>query len=57
VRFFFVVLSAQVLNANDIQKEMFPLYGGKCVSRKAVHSWMANVSLMRKRVKRSCVSG
>jgi hypothetical protein len=23
------------LNANDIPKEMFPVYGGKCLSRKA----------------------
>jgi hypothetical protein len=27
------------LNAKDIHKEMFPVYGGKCLSRKAVHSW------------------
>jgi hypothetical protein len=25
------------LNAKDINKEMFPVYGGKCLSRKAVH--------------------
>jgi hypothetical protein len=25
------------LNAKDIHKEMFPVYGGKCLSRKAVH--------------------
>jgi hypothetical protein len=24
-------------NAKDIRKEMFPVYGGKCWSRKAVH--------------------
>jgi hypothetical protein len=34
------------LNANDIHKEVFPIYGGKGYSRKAVHSWVANVSLM-----------
>jgi hypothetical protein len=36
---------------------MFPGYGGKCLSRKAVHSWMGNVSLMTKRLKRRCGSG
>jgi hypothetical protein len=25
------------LNAKDIHKEMFPVYGGKCLSCKAVH--------------------
>jgi hypothetical protein len=24
----------------DIHKELFPVYGGKCLSRKAVHSWV-----------------
>jgi hypothetical protein len=28
------------LNAKDIHKERFPLYGGKCLSRKAVHNWV-----------------
>jgi hypothetical protein len=28
------------LNAKDIRKEMFPVYGGKCLSRKAVHDWV-----------------
>jgi hypothetical protein len=26
------------LNAKDIHKEMFPVYGGMCLSRKAVHN-------------------
>jgi hypothetical protein len=26
------------LNAKDIHKEMFPVYCGKCLSRKAVHN-------------------
>jgi hypothetical protein len=30
---------------------MFHVYGGKCLSRKAVHNWVANVSLMAKRLK------
>jgi hypothetical protein len=37
VPFFFM---EKVLNAKDIFKEMFPVYGGKCLSRKAVHSWV-----------------
>jgi hypothetical protein len=32
------------LNAKDIHKEMFPVYGGKCLSRKAVHSWVEKFS-------------
>jgi hypothetical protein len=34
--------------------EMFPVYSGKCMSRKAVHSWIGNVSLMTKWLKRRC---
>jgi hypothetical protein len=26
------------LNAKDVHKEMFRVYGGKCLSRKAVHN-------------------
>jgi hypothetical protein len=33
-----VFLWAKGLNAKDIHKEMFPVYGGKCLSREAVHS-------------------
>jgi hypothetical protein len=39
------------LNATDIHKDMFPVYSVKCLSRKAVHNWVANVSLMTKRLK------
>jgi hypothetical protein len=53
VRFFW----AKGLNANDIHNEMFPVYGGKCLLRKAAHNWAANVSLMTKRLKRRCESG
>jgi hypothetical protein len=35
---------AKGLNSKDINKEMFPVYGGKCLSRKAVHNWVTNVS-------------
>jgi hypothetical protein len=48
---------AKGLNAKDIHKEMFPVYGGKCFSRKAVHNWVAKVSLMKRRLKRRCGSG
>jgi hypothetical protein len=43
------------LNAENIHKKMFHVCGGKCLSRKAVHSWVANVSLM-KRLERRCGS-
>jgi hypothetical protein len=33
-------LWAEGLNAKDIQKEMFPVYGGKCFSCKVVHNWV-----------------
>jgi hypothetical protein len=42
VRFLF----ANRLNSKDIYNEMFPIYGGKCLSRTAGHHWVANVSLM-----------
>jgi hypothetical protein len=50
-------LWAKGLDSKDIHKGMFPLYGGKCLSRKAVRNWVANVSLMMKRLKRRCGSG
>jgi hypothetical protein len=34
------LLWSKGLNAKDIHKEMFPVYGGKCLSRKAVHIWV-----------------
>jgi hypothetical protein len=30
---------AKGFNAMNIHKEMFPVYGGKCLSLKAVHNW------------------
>jgi hypothetical protein len=45
------------INAEDIHNEMFPVFSGKCLSRKAVHNSVANVSLMRKRLKLRCASG
>jgi hypothetical protein len=38
------LLRAQGLNTKDIQKEVFPVYGGKCLSRKAVHNWVEKFS-------------
>jgi hypothetical protein len=35
-------LWAQFLNVKDNHIEIFPVYGGKCLSRKAVHNWVAN---------------
>jgi hypothetical protein len=49
-------LWAKGLNEKDIHKEMFLVYCGKCLSRKAVHKWVANVSLM-KRLKGKCGNG
>jgi hypothetical protein len=33
------VLWAKEINAKYIHKEIFPVYSGKCLSRKAVPSW------------------
>jgi hypothetical protein len=30
----------RVLHAKDIHREMFSVYGGKCLSRKVVHNWV-----------------
>jgi hypothetical protein len=56
-RSFVRFLWAEGLNAKGIHKEMFSDYGGKCLSHEVVHNWVANVSLMRKRLKRRCGSG
>jgi hypothetical protein len=32
------------LNAKNIHTEMFPLYGGKCLSCKALHNWIEKFS-------------
>jgi hypothetical protein len=50
------LLWAKGLSTKDIHKEMFPVYGGKCLLYKVVHSWVANVLLMTKRLKRRCGS-
>jgi hypothetical protein len=38
------------LNAKDVRKEMFPVYGGKCLWRKAVHNWVEKFSQGRSKV-------
>jgi hypothetical protein len=37
-------LWAKGLNAKDIHKETFPVYGGKCLPRKVVHNWVKKFS-------------
>jgi transposase len=44
------VLCAEGLIAKDIGKEMFPVYDGKCLSRKAVHNWVEKFSQGRSKV-------
>jgi transposase len=39
-----LLLWAKGLSAKDIHKEMFPIYGGKCLSHKAVHNWVEKFS-------------
>jgi hypothetical protein len=50
-------LRAKGFDAKDIHKEMIPVYGGKCLSYKVIYNWVANVSLMKKSLKRRCGSG
>jgi hypothetical protein len=45
-----VFLWAKGLNVKDIHKEMFPVYDGKCLSRKAVHNWVEKFSQGRSKV-------
>jgi hypothetical protein len=47
------LLWAKRLSAKDVHKEMFPVYGGKCLSCKAF-SLDGKFSLMTKRLKRRC---
>jgi hypothetical protein len=43
-------LWAEELNAKNIPKEIFPVYGGKCFSCKAVHNWVKKFSQGRSKV-------
>jgi hypothetical protein len=38
------------LNIKDIHKEMFPVYGGKCLLRKTVDNWVEKFSQGRSKV-------
>jgi hypothetical protein len=44
-------------NAKDVHKEMFPAYGGKCLSRKAVHNGVEKFSQGRSKVADDARSG
>ena len=43
------ILWAKGLTAKDMHKEMFPVYGGMCLSRKA--TLVADIFMMMKRLK------
>jgi hypothetical protein len=43
-------LWAKEVNSKDMHREMFPVYGDKCLSRKAVHSWVEKFSQGRLKV-------
>jgi hypothetical protein len=43
-----VFLWAKGLDAKDIHKEMLPVYGVKCFSRRAVHNWFEKFSQGRR---------
>jgi transposase len=43
-------LWAKGLNVNDVHKEMFPVYVGKCLSRKAIHNWIEKFPQGRSKV-------
>jgi hypothetical protein len=50
--FCFASFCAEELNVKDIHKEMCPVYGGKCLSRKAVHNWIEKFSQGRSKVRK-----
>jgi hypothetical protein len=39
-----ISLRARELTAKDIHREIYLIYGGKCLSRKAVHNWVEKFS-------------
>jgi hypothetical protein len=45
-----VFLWTEGLNAKDIPKEMFPVYGEKSLSRKAVDNWVEKFSQGRSEI-------
>jgi hypothetical protein len=56
-RFIVCFLCAKELSAKDIHKETYPVYGQKCLSRKTVDDWVANIFLIAKGFKWRCGSG
>jgi hypothetical protein len=48
--FFFLERGSKGLNAKDIRKKMFSVYGGKFLLRKAVHNWIDKFSHGRSKV-------
>jgi hypothetical protein len=38
------ILWTKGLDAKDIHKEIFPVYGGKCLLHKVVHNWFKKFS-------------
>jgi hypothetical protein len=44
------ILWAKQLNEKDVHKEIFMVYGGKCLSRKAIHNWIEKFSKERSKV-------
>jgi hypothetical protein len=49
-RSFVLFLWAKELSAKHVNKEIFPAYGGKCLSRKAVHNWVEMFSQGRSKI-------
>jgi hypothetical protein len=45
-----VFLWEKGLNTENINEEMFPVYGGKYLSRKAIHNWVEKFSQGRSKV-------
>jgi hypothetical protein len=43
-------LWAKVLPAKNIRKEIFPVYGETCLSRKAVYNWIEKFSQGRSKI-------
>jgi hypothetical protein len=52
-----VFLWVKGLNEKDIHKEFFPVYDGKCLSRKAVHNRVEKFSLERSKLAGDALSG
>jgi hypothetical protein len=51
------VFVAKGLNTKDISKELFLVYGGRCLSPKAVHKWVEKFSQGRSKVEDDALPG